>query len=291
MIILPNKNDKYVKEMNSITFSDDIKEQIMNNILKQKKKNVNIFITMVALLTFFLCIVVVRYINVPTEMKSEFLSEEDIEKMGYVSSVKDFKIDVNNSIDNLEISPNQMAILNIQNIQCDIGSLFLKGQLTGDDREYSLGYIVDKNYIEVLSDCTEEFVSNEVDIKDGTEYSLCIINCSNKSLTFSGNIFTNLNDLIYHDYENEALKVEANSKIIIDLSGLSNFHDIEGIYVYNCTTQQTIKFRFSRLIEYESQPEGIYLIYAMTAEGKRIDLSKNVTIEYSVNEGNGIIGL
>ena len=39
-----------------------------------------------------------------------------------------------------------------------------------------------KKYTEVLSDCTEEFVSNEMDIKDGTEYSLYIINCSNKNI-------------------------------------------------------------------------------------------------------------
>lgn len=38
MIILPNKNEKYVKEMNSLIFSHDIEEQIMSNILKHKKK-------------------------------------------------------------------------------------------------------------------------------------------------------------------------------------------------------------------------------------------------------------
>ena len=54
---------------------------------------------------------------------------------------------------------------------------------------------------------------------------------------------------------------------------------------------QTVKFQFSRLIEYESQQEGIYLVYAMTVQGEIIDLSKYVTIEYSINEGNGIIGL
>ena len=44
MIILPNKNEKYVKEMNSLIFSHDIEEQIMSNILKHKKKNINIYI-------------------------------------------------------------------------------------------------------------------------------------------------------------------------------------------------------------------------------------------------------
>ena len=51
MIILPNKNEKYVKEMNSLIFSHDIEEQIMRNILKHKKKNINIYIYMVALIT------------------------------------------------------------------------------------------------------------------------------------------------------------------------------------------------------------------------------------------------
>lgn len=66
MIILPNKNEKYVKEMNSLIFSHDIEEQIMSNILKHKKKNINIYIYMVALITIFVCIIVIRYINVPS---------------------------------------------------------------------------------------------------------------------------------------------------------------------------------------------------------------------------------
>ena len=41
---MPNKNEKYVKEMNSLIFSHDIEEQIMSNILKHKKKNINIYI-------------------------------------------------------------------------------------------------------------------------------------------------------------------------------------------------------------------------------------------------------
>ena len=41
---MPNKNEKYVKEMNSLIFSHDIEEQIMRNILKHKKKNINIYI-------------------------------------------------------------------------------------------------------------------------------------------------------------------------------------------------------------------------------------------------------
>ena len=98
---------------------------LLTSILKQKKKN-NIYIYMVALITIFVCIIVIRYINVPNKMKSEFLCEEDIEKIGYVSNVKEFKIDVNNNIDNLEICPNQMVILNIQNIQCETSSIFLK---------------------------------------------------------------------------------------------------------------------------------------------------------------------
>lgn len=284
-----NKKDKYVKEMNGLVFSDDIKERIMSNILRQKKKSRKIYIAMATLITIFLCIIVVRYINVPNEMKSDFLCEEDVEKMGYVRSVKDIVIDVDNDIDNLEISPNQMVILNIQNMQSNIDSLCLKGRLIGDNREYSFGYIVDKKYTEVLSDCTEEFISNQMDIKDGTEYSLYIINCSNKTLTFSGNFFFNSEDLVYRDYGSEALRIEGNSKIKIDLSGLCNSYDIEGVYIYNCITRQTIKFQFSSLIEYENEQEGVYLIYALTTEGERIELSKNITVEYSINEGNGVI--
>lgn len=288
MIILPNKNEQYVKEMNSLVFSDDIQEKILKNISKQKKKNITISVTAAALITCFLCIIMIKYTNAPNEITSEFLCEEDIETIEHVNSINDFKTDVNNNIDHLEIIPNQMVILNIQNIPSDTESLSLKGHITGDDRKYSLGYIADKNYTELLSDCTEELVNKELDIKDGTEYSFYIVNCSNQTLTFSGNIAANSNDLVYYDYGNESLQVEENGRLIIDLSGLSNSNDIEGIYVYNCITRQTIRFFFSRLIEYKSQQKGIYLIYAMTVDGEKIDLSKNVTIEYSIKEGNGV---
>jgi hypothetical protein len=290
MIILLNKSDEYIEEMNRLVFSDDIKERIMSNILKQKKKSRKIYVSMTALLTFFLCIIVIININVPDEKKSEFLCEEDIEKLGSVNSVKDIRVDINDNIDNLEINPNQMVILNIQNIRDDMDSFGLNGHLTGDAREYSFGYIIDKSYTEVLSDCTEEFISNQMDMKDGTQYSIYIINCSDNVLTFSGKIFVNTKDLVYRDYGSEALQVEGKCKIIIDLSGLSSY-DIEGIYIFNCITQQTIKLEFSNMIEYESKQEGVYIIYAMTMDGERIELSKNVTVEYSINEDNGIIGL
>ena len=285
-----NKNDEYIKEMNEVVFSDDIKERIMSNIIKQKKKNRKIYVSATALLTFFLCIIAIININVPDEKKSEFLYEEDIEKLGNVNSVKDVEVDINNNIDNLEINPSQMVILNIQSIQDDMDSFGLNGHFTGDDREYSFGYIIDKSYTEVLSGCTEEFISNQVDIKDGTQCSIYIINCSDNVLTFSGEIFVNANDLVYRDYGKEALQVEGKCKIIIDLNGLSSY-DIEGIYLYNCITQETIRREFSNMIEYESEQDGVYLIYAMTMDGERIELSKNVTVEYSINEDDCIMGL
>jgi hypothetical protein len=291
MIILLNKSDEYINEMNRLVFSDDIEERIMGNILKQKKKSRKIYVSTAAVLAIFLCIIVVRNINAPNEKKSEFLCEEDIEKAGRVSSVKDVCVDDGNNIDEFQISPNQMVIFNIQNIQGDIESFGMNGQFSGEDIEYSFGYIIDKSYTEVLSDCTEEFICNQVDRKDGTEYSVYIINDSDHALTFSGKIFVNTNDLVYRDYGSESLQVEGNCKLIIDLSGLSSSYDMEGVYIFNCITQQTVKREFSNVIEYECEQEGVYLIYAMTVDGERIDLSKNVKVEYSINEDNSNIGL
>jgi hypothetical protein len=52
-----------------------------------------------------------------------------------------------------------------------------------------------------------------------------------------------------------------------------------------------VKREFSNVIEYECEQEGVYLIYAMTVDGERVDLSKNVKVEYSINEDNSSIGL
>ena len=100
----------------------------------------------------------------------------------------------------------------------------------------------------------------------------------------------NAKDLVYRDYGKEALQVKGNCTMIIDLSGLSS-NDIEGIYLYNCITQETIKREFSNRIEYESKQDGVYIIYAMTMDGKRMELSENVTVEYSINEDNCTKGL
>lgn len=292
MIILPNRNDKYIAEMNNLVFSDDIKDKIINNILKKKQKNRKIYIAITVFIIFLLCIAAINLINIPKEMKSKFLCEEDIEQINYVSSIKDIIIDAdNNNIDNLEISPNQMVILNISNIQDNIDSISLQGHLTGNGSAYSFGYIVDGSYTEILSHCTEEFINNQIDVENGTEYSLCIINCSDNILTFSGNILMNPKDLVYYDYDSEALQIEKNSIVKIDLSGFHNSYDIEGIYVYNCITLQTVKFTFADSIEYENTQDGVYLIFAITIAGEKIDLSKNVAIEYSINEETDVIGL
>ena len=50
---MPNKNEKYVKEMNSLIFSHDIEEQIMRNILKHKKKNINIYIYIIIYIIYY----------------------------------------------------------------------------------------------------------------------------------------------------------------------------------------------------------------------------------------------
>lgn len=291
MIILPNRNDKYIDEMNNLVFSDDIKDKIISNILKKKQKNRKIYIAMTVLMISLLCITVINFINTPKEMNSNFLYEEDIENINYVNSIKDIIIDTDNNIDNLEISPNQMVILSISNIQDNIDSINLQGRLTGNNRAYSFGYIVDKSYTEILSHCTEEYINNQIDVENGTEYSLCIINYSENILTFSGNILMNPKDLVYYDYVGETLQIEKNSIIKIDLSDFYNSYDIDSIYVYNCITHQTVKFPFADSIEYENKQDGVYLIFATTIDGEKIDLSKNVTIEYSINEETDVIGL
>jgi hypothetical protein len=164
--------------------------------------------------------------------------------------------------------------------------------LTGDDKEYSFGYIIDQNYTELASDCTEEYINDKLDTKEGSEYSLYLINHSKKILTLSGNIYANYSDLVYRDYGSNTVEIDANSTITIDLSSLSDTDDIEGVYIYNCVTKQIIRLKPSDTIEYKNEQSGIYLIYATTVDGEYIDLLDKVKIETSAKGANEfIIGL
>jgi hypothetical protein len=280
MIILQNKNDEFVKEINKITFSDDIKERIINRISKQKKTNRIILI---------LCITISFILITTNKNNSNHLTAENIEA---TESEIAINVDIDSDIDNIKINPNQKIIINIQNIQDNTASVEFTAHLTGDDKEYSFGYIIDQNYTELASDCTEEYINDKLDTKEGSEYSLYLINHSKKILTLSGNIFANYSDLVYRDYGSSAVEIDDNSTIIIDLSSLSDIDDIEGVYIYNCVTKQTIRLEPSDTIEYKNEQSGTYLIYAMTIDGEYIDLLDKVKIETSAKRDNEfIIGL
>jgi hypothetical protein len=289
MIILQNKNDEFVKEINKITFSDDIKERIINRISKQKGINRRIYISTAAVVIIILSITIASNLITTNKNNNNYLTAENIEATENEIAIS---VDIDSDIDNIEINPNQKIIINIQNIQNNTTSVEFNAHLIGDDKEYSFGYIVDQNYTELASDCTEEYINNEIDTKAGSEYSLYLINHSEKILTLSGNIFANYNDLVYRDYGSNAVEIDDNSTIIIDLSSLSDTDDIEGIYIYNCVTKQTIRWELVDTIEYKSEQGGTYLIYAMTIDGEFIDLSDKVSVETSAKGANEfIIGL
>jgi hypothetical protein len=289
MIILHNRNDEYVKEMNNITFSDDIEERIINRISKQKRINRKIHISTATAIAIILCVTIAVTLNTTSEKNNEYLTEENIEN---TENVMDISVDIDSDIDNIKINPNQKIIINIQNIQYNTAYFEFNAHLTGDDMEYSFGYIVDQDYIELVSDGTEEYISDKVDTKDGSEYSLYLINHSEKSLTLSGNIFANQKDLVYRDYGSNAVEVDDNSTIIIDLSSLSSTDDIEGVYIYNCVTKQTIRWDLTDTIEYISEQGGVYFIFALTVDGEFIELSDKVRIETDAKrDSEFIIGM
>jgi hypothetical protein len=275
--------------MNQIAFSDDIKECIINRISKQKKINKRIYISTAASAAIILCVIITINFNTTNKNNNNYLAKENIEA---TESEIAISADIDSDIDNIEINPNQKIIINIQNIQDNTSSVEFTAHLTGDDKQYSFGYIVDQNYTELASDCTEEYISDKLDTKVGSKYSLYLINHSEKILTLSGNIFANYSDLVYRNYGSSAVEIDNNSTIIIDLSSLSDTDNIEGVYIYNCVTKQAIRLELSDTIEYKNEQSGTYIIYAMTIDGEYIDLLDKVKIETSAKKDNEfIIGL
>jgi hypothetical protein len=208
MIILQNKNDEFVKEINKITFSDDIKERIINRISKQKKTNRRIYISTAAAVAIILSITIASHLITTNKNNNNYLTAENIEA---TESEIAISVDIDSDIDNIEINPNQKIIINIQNIQDNTASVEFTAHLTGDDKEYSFGYIIDQNYTELASDCTEEYINDKLDTKEGSEYSLYLINHSKKILTLSGNIYATTVDGEYIDLLDK-VKIETSAK-------------------------------------------------------------------------------
>ncbi len=105
----------------------------------------------------------------------------------------------------------------------------------------------------------------------------CITNISSTEIKLTGSIKTNTQKLLFKDYGDDVIVVDAPCELIIDYYGAEI---IEEIYLYNYETNTKTELVKSTHIDFKVNEPGAYIIYAVTKNGIIINLKDYVTIEY-----------
>ena len=93
-------------------------------------------------------------------------------------------------------------------------------------------------------------------------------------------------------YGEAALWLEKGNGISVNLEALDYFDALDSVCVYNCGTKEKAEFPVSEEFKYTAEEDGTYYVYAVTLEGKYVDLSKNLGVTQIITTGsNGFIGL
>lgn len=86
-------------------------------------------------------------------------------------------------------------------------------------------------------------------------------------------------NLIY--YGDTAIRIDMGSTIIIRLKGLDDYDSFKSVFVSNCNTKQVVQLPVLKEIIYTVEEDGYYNIYAITDEGRFVNLSNSIGIEKS----------
>ena len=93
-------------------------------------------------------------------------------------------------------------------------------------------------------------------------------------------------------YGEAALWLEKDNTISVNLEVLDYFDALDRVCVFNSRTKKEEEFPVSGEFKYTAEEDGTYYVYAVTLEGKYVDLSKNLGVTQIITTGsNGFIGL
>lgn len=179
------------------------------------------------------------------------------------------------SIDALTIMPNEMVVFSVNNdIEAGKKSI-LSGNLDGENLCYSVGYLYDGNYCEVLTKATESGITENIVIGAAGEYQWCVVNASAQNIVFTGDIRVSVGDLVYREYGEGTIIVDAACKLIVNYEA----DGIERVYMFNHQTGQIVGADYSETLLFIVDDPGAYSIYAVTVDGETINLKEHVRFE------------
>lgn len=179
------------------------------------------------------------------------------------------------SIDALTIMPNEMVVFSVDNdIEAGKKSI-LSGNLDGENLCYSVGYLYEGNYCEVLSKATEPGIAEKIVIGAAGEYQWYVVNASAQDVVFTGDIRISVGDLLYRKYGEGTIIVDAACNLIVNYEA----DGIEKVYMFNHQTGQIVGADYSETLLFIVDDPGAYTIYAVTVDGETINLKGHVRFE------------
>lgn len=291
--------NRYTDAIDRVHFSEDVESRILSSIKKKdsdfrtRKRDFSVIAGLLVGCAAAIFIWIVLIDN--NQLKSDFIPIENIEEIPYVEKVREIMVTLDEnkySIESLNIESGEMVIFSLNTgFEEGVKSL-LKGEFTGTDLCYNIGYIYEGKYYEIQSDLKESSVTENIFINKTGDYYWCVVNASTEKMLFTGNIQILAKDLLFRDYGSDAIVV--NRPCVFVINGI-NFDETEfdetmgGIYVYNHQTQQTTMINYNIDIVYKVNEPGAYTIYTFNREGEIINLKDYVTVEYEADEHSGPI--
>lgn len=286
--------NRYKAAMEQLYFPEDVADKIYLSVMSKAtstKRKIKYRPAIYALIGSMAVITVyLTSIDSPS-LESEFISEEAIMEIEDIEMVRDIQMIEDGEkyyIDNVVIEPGEMVIFNtgadLQNGEKTV----LYGNLSGENVCYSVGYIYEGNYNEItgnieLAEVSETIISNETG-----KYYWCVMNVSNTTVKFDGNVQTETRNLLHKSFGEDVVVVDGACTLIVNYHGNEI---LEEIYVYDHQTQKENKVGYGADVIYKVSVPGAYTVYAITKEGGIINLKDYLTIEYEAGNTSGIISL
>ncbi len=294
-------SSQYIEAFNEIKLTPNLEAEILKNIFSDnislsKQKIKKKWFLKYALLASCLCIAIafiMTYFFTP-ELSCDLLSDKSLKSLDGISQIERVSIESSDKtyIDSLGVKRNTMIILDNDKTVEEGNKITFAGKVQGDDIDCEIGYILNGDY-QNINNTDNSNVEISVTAPESGIYYWCILNYSKKEIEFNGSLTMNSNDLVYRNYGDDVIKADINTTFIIhNIGDILESYEVEGIYAYNCATATL--FNISSKItdmEYKAQEAGYYVIYAVTQDGKRIDLNQYVTVEVEYPDDEAIIEL
>ena len=93
-------------------------------------------------------------------------------------------------------------------------------------------------------------------------------------------------------YGETAFWIKKGDEISVDLGSLEYYDALDSVCVRNIKTQEEVKLPVSEEFKYTAEEDGAYYVYAVTVDGKCVDLSKTIDAPLKIStDSSGFIGL